>query len=61
MMFGVARAAAPYCYRCPLGLSRETFGVPYETLIGEYEDLPLKDSVKDKWFYKNARRFFRLD
>ena len=43
-----------------VGLSRETFGVPYETLIGEYEDLPLKDSVKDKWLYQNAARFFRV-
>ena len=27
MLFGVARAEAPYCYRCPLGLTRETCGV----------------------------------
>lgn len=27
MLFGVARAEAPYCYRCPLGLMRETCGV----------------------------------
>jgi uncharacterized protein len=43
-----------------IGLSRETFGVPYETLIAEYEELPLKDSVKDKWFYQNAAEFFRI-
>jgi predicted TIM-barrel fold metal-dependent hydrolase len=43
-----------------IGLSRETFGVPYEALIAEYEELPLKDSVKDKWFYQNAARFFRI-
>ncbi len=27
MMFPVARAHAPYCYRCPLGLRRETCGI----------------------------------
>jgi predicted TIM-barrel fold metal-dependent hydrolase len=43
-----------------IGLSRETFGVSYEDLIAEYEELPLKDSVKDKWFYDNAARFFRI-
>lgn len=43
-----------------VGLSRETFNVPYETLIKEYEELPLKDSVKDKWLYQNAARFFRI-
>jgi uncharacterized protein len=43
-----------------VGLSRETFGVPYETLVKEYEDLPLKDSVKEKWLYANAAHFFRL-
>jgi len=43
-----------------IGLSRENFGVPYEELIAEYEALPLKDSVKDKWFYENAARFFRI-
>ena len=34
MMFGVARAHAPYCYRCPLGLARETCGV---ACLGEHE------------------------
>ncbi len=43
-----------------VGLSRETFGVPYETLIKEYEELPLKDSVVEKWLYGNAAHFFRL-
>jgi len=27
MLFPVARAHAPYCYRCPLGLKRETCGI----------------------------------
>lgn len=43
-----------------IGLSRETFGVSYEDLIAEYEALPLRESVKDKWFYGNAARFFRI-
>jgi tripartite-type tricarboxylate transporter receptor subunit TctC len=25
------------------------------------EPRPLRDSVKDKWFYSNAARFFRID
>jgi len=43
-----------------VGLSWETIGLPLETLIGEYMQLPLKDSVKDKWLYANARRFLKL-
>ncbi len=42
------------------GLSWEAFGVPFETLIAEYEALPLKPAVAEKWLYGNARRFFRL-
>jgi predicted TIM-barrel fold metal-dependent hydrolase len=42
------------------GLSWEAFGVPFETLIAEYEALPLKPAVIDKWLYGNAARFFRL-
>lgn len=41
-----------------IGLSRYLFGCPYEELIAEYEQLPLKPAVLDKWFYHNARRFF---
>jgi predicted TIM-barrel fold metal-dependent hydrolase len=44
-----------------VGLSWEAFGVPMEALIKEYAALPLKEAVLDKWLYKNARRFFRLD
>ena len=44
-----------------IGLSRQTFGGSYEDLIAEYEALPLRDSVKDKWFYLNAARFFRIE
>ena len=35
-------------------------GQPYETLIDEYMNLPLKDTVKEKWLYKNAARVFEL-
>jgi predicted TIM-barrel fold metal-dependent hydrolase len=37
-----------------VGLSWEAFGLPMETLVEEYAALPLKDSVIDKWLYKNA-------
>jgi uncharacterized protein len=47
--------------RIMIGLSRQTFGGSYEDLIAEYEALPLRDSVKDKWFYLNAARFFRIE
>jgi predicted TIM-barrel fold metal-dependent hydrolase len=39
-----------------VGISWLTIGQPYETLIQEYLDLPLKDSVKEKWLYHNAAR-----
>jgi predicted TIM-barrel fold metal-dependent hydrolase len=38
------------------GASWLTLSQPYETLIGEMLDLPLKDSVKEKWLYHNAAR-----
>ncbi len=43
-----------------VGFSWEAFGLPYETLITEYEALPLKPAVVEKWLYGNAARFFRL-
>jgi predicted TIM-barrel fold metal-dependent hydrolase len=42
------------------GLSWTMFGVSYETLLGEYMALPLKDAVKEKWLYGNAARFLGL-
>jgi hypothetical protein len=42
-----------------VGLSRGLMGMSYESLIAEYEDLPLKDAVIEKWLYHNAARFFR--
>jgi uncharacterized protein len=43
-----------------VGVSWLTIGESYETLIGEILALPLKDSVKEKWLYSNAARFFRV-
>ena len=34
---------------------------PHETLIQEYLELPLKDSVKEKWLYGNAARVFGFE
>ena len=42
-----------------VGLSRGIFNVPFETLIGEYQQLPLKDTVMEKWLYRNALTFLR--
>jgi uncharacterized protein len=44
-----------------VGMSAGLVGQPYETLIQEYLSLPLKDTVKEKWLYKNAARVFGLD
>jgi uncharacterized protein len=44
-----------------VGLSAGLVGQPHETLIEEYLSLPLKDTVKEKWLYKNAARVFGLE
>jgi len=44
-----------------VGLSAGLVGQPHETLIQEYLDLPLKDTVKEKWLYRNAARVFGLE
>jgi hypothetical protein len=52
---------------CPAARTSGRFGqsvaepVPHETLIQEYLALPLKDTVKDKWLYRNAARVFGLE
>ncbi len=38
-----------------------TFALPIKQVVEEMLALPLKDSVKEKWMYKNARRLFGLD
>ncbi len=43
-----------------VGLSAGLVGQPHETLIQEYLALPLKDTVKEKWLYRNAARVFGL-
>lgn len=42
-----------------VGLSRSTFNAPFETLIAEYQALPLRPAVLEKWFYGNAKTFLR--
>ncbi|MES3000666.1 MAG: amidohydrolase family protein [Pseudomonadota bacterium] len=42
-----------------VGLSRYLFGTSFEELIKEYQALPLKESVLEKWLYGNAATFFR--
>jgi uncharacterized protein len=41
-----------------VGLSWTLLGLTMEEAIEEYLALPLKDSVKEKWLYSNACRFF---
>jgi predicted TIM-barrel fold metal-dependent hydrolase len=43
-----------------VGLSPGTLGIPQKESIAEYEKLPLKERVIEKWLYGNAKRFFRL-
>jgi predicted TIM-barrel fold metal-dependent hydrolase len=38
-----------------------TYSLPVKQVVEEMVALPLKDSVKEKWMYKNARRLFRLE
>ncbi len=44
-----------------VGLSAGLVSQSYETLIGEYMALPLKDTVKEKWLYHNAARVFGIE
>ena len=44
-----------------VGLSAGLVGQPHAQLIQEYLDLPLKDTVKEKWLYHNAARVFKLE
>ncbi len=44
-----------------VGLSRGLMQKSYQDLIAEYEALPLKETVIEKWLYHNAARFFRRD
>ncbi len=43
-----------------VGLSRYLFGTSFEALIKEYQELPIKEKVMEKWLYGNAATFFRL-
>jgi uncharacterized protein len=44
-----------------VGLSAGLVGQPHATLIQEYLALPLKDTVKEKWLYRNAARVFGFE
>jgi uncharacterized protein len=44
-----------------VGLSAGLVGQPHDVLIQEYLALPLKDTVKEKWLYRNAARVFGLE
>lgn len=44
-----------------VGLSWTLLGMSMGELIQEYLDLPLKDSVKEKWLYSNAARILGED
>ena len=44
-----------------VGLSAGLVSQPHETLIQEYLELPLKDTVKEKWLYANAARIFGIE
>lgn len=38
-----------------------TYSLPIKQVVEEMLALPLKDTVKEKWMYKNARRLFRME
>ena len=41
-----------------VGFSRYLMGSSYDDLIAEYQQLPLKEAVLEKWLYGNAAEFF---
>jgi hypothetical protein len=43
-----------------VGLSWQLLGMTLDEIVQEYLDLPLKDSVKEKWLFGNAATFFNL-
>ncbi|MEU6265194.1 amidohydrolase family protein [Saccharopolyspora shandongensis] len=47
-------------HKVMIGLSASLIGERFEVLIEEYEQLPLKPHVLDRWFHDNAVEFFRL-
>ena len=47
-------------HKIMVGLSANLLGESFDVLIEEYEQLPLKASVLDRWFHDNAMEFFRL-
>jgi predicted TIM-barrel fold metal-dependent hydrolase len=43
-----------------IGVSALTIGAPYEALLAEALELPLHDSVLEKWLYHNAAKVLRI-
>ncbi len=46
--------------RVVFGSAWLTLGMPIADIAEEVRDLPLKDSVKEKWLYSNAKRLLNL-
>jgi uncharacterized protein len=42
-----------------VGFSKDSFGLTIPQSVAMYEQLPLKDSVIEKWLYGNAKEFLR--
>ena len=42
-----------------IGFSKDSFGLTVPQLAALYEELPLKETVIEKWLYGNAKRFLR--
>ena len=47
-------------YKILAAMSPATLGERYQPMVQAYLDLPLKDSVKEKWLYGNAARLFAI-
>lgn len=45
--------------RIVFGSGAGDLGLPIGQIVREMRDLPLKDEVKEKWLYHNARRLFK--
>jgi predicted TIM-barrel fold metal-dependent hydrolase len=39
----------------------DDMGLPISLVVQEMKQLPLKEKVKEKWLYRNARRLFDLE
>jgi predicted TIM-barrel fold metal-dependent hydrolase len=39
----------------------DDMGLPISLVVQEMKELPLKEKVKEKWLYRNARKLFDLE